>query len=354
MAIFSDAFQTQILFSFYSILALLSSLMYEKGLRARAPCFIVCCEGVWCNAHGTFCKLLSTTNTFCYLSFQISPISNPPLQCVLWCLLIDPSALSTCVVPEKCIQVIWRDLYLASVQWLSHFSCFCQPLYSLKVGVSWCIDGRPKISASYNTESAAMWTKINHIPHRVQTLWRNLRWFLKGCFGGIKLELAKKKKVLSRCPARKAPGASESADELSRLRRCKIHVSAHHPVVAKLVAMPSFRCGRAWADSGRNTASHWVTSLSWSFGGLCLGNLPRIPGPDLQLSLMWQSRWFSGGDGGRWREEEDISYFSNGSVNAGRFWRISNSADWPDNKHKYEGDLLKAFHLSSHLIPLIR
>lgn len=194
MAIFSDAFQTQILFSFYSILALLSSLTYEKGLRARAPCFIVCCEGVWCNAHGTFCKLLSTTNTFCYLSFQISPISNPPLQCVLWCLLIDPSALSTCVVPEKCIQVIWRDLYLASVQWLSHFSCFCQPLYSLKVGVSWYIDGRPKISPSYNTESAAMWTKINHIPHRVQTLWRNLRWFLKGCFGGIKLELAKKKK----------------------------------------------------------------------------------------------------------------------------------------------------------------
>lgn len=30
---------------------------------------------------------------------------------------------------------------------------------SVKVGIPWYIDGRPKISASYNRESAAMWTK---------------------------------------------------------------------------------------------------------------------------------------------------------------------------------------------------
>lgn len=78
-------------------------------------------------------------------------------------------------------------------------------------------------------------------------------------------------------------------------------MSTHSRVVAKLVAMPTFRCGWARADSGRNTASHSITSPSLSFAGLCLGNLPRIHGPDLQLSSMWQSRWSPGGgegDGG--------------------------------------------------------
>lgn len=80
--------------------------------------------------------------------------------------------------------------------------------------------------------------------------------------------------------SQETPGASESADVSSHLRRCKIRVSTRSQGVAELVALPSFRCGQAWADSGRNTA-HRVMRLFWSFAGLCLGNLPRIHSPDL-------------------------------------------------------------------------
>lgn len=56
--------------------------------------------------------------------------------------------------------------------------------------------------------------------------------------------------------SQETPGASESADVSSHLRRCKIRVSTRSQGVAELSALPSFRCGQAWADSGRNTASY--------------------------------------------------------------------------------------------------
>lgn len=97
--------------------------------------------------------------------------------------------------------------------------------------------------------------------------------------------------------SQETPGASESADVSSHLRRCEIRVSACSQGVAELMALPSFRCGQACADSGRNTTAHRVTRLFWSFAGLCLGNLPRIHSPDLQLSPKWLSRWSPGDDG---------------------------------------------------------
>lgn len=121
--------------------------------------------------------------------------------------------------------------------------------------------------------------------------------------------------------SQETPGASESADISSHLRRCKSHVPVHSQVMAKLAAMLVFRCGQAGADSGRNTASHWVTSPSLCFIGLGLGNLPRIHGPGLQLRSMWQSRWSPGGGGRSWREGMGVvvvNYFSKGLSNAGR------------------------------------
>ena len=56
--------------------------------------------------------------------------------------------------------------------------------------------------------------------------------------------------------SQETPGASESADVLSHLRQHGVHVSTHSQAVAEVVAMPTFRCGQDWADSGRNTASH--------------------------------------------------------------------------------------------------
>lgn len=56
--------------------------------------------------------------------------------------------------------------------------------------------------------------------------------------------------------SQETPGASESAAVSSPLRWCEIRVSTRSQGVAELSALPPFRCGQAWADSGRNTASY--------------------------------------------------------------------------------------------------
>lgn len=45
--------------------------------------------------------------------------------------------------------------------------------------------------------------------------------------------------------SQETPGAGESADASSHLRRCKIRVSTRSQGVAELMALPSFRCGQA-------------------------------------------------------------------------------------------------------------
>lgn len=77
------------------------------------------------------------------------------------------------------------------------------------------------------------------------------------------------------------PGASESADGVLSSETVQDPCVHRQPGSGWARSHASFRCGRAGADSGRNTASYWVTSPSWNFSGLCLDDLPGVHGPDL-------------------------------------------------------------------------
>lgn len=171
--------QTWIRFSlFHWIPVLVLSLRYKKGVKiTHSPYLIVCYEDIWSPAYETSCKLLSTADKFCFLSSLTNPVSNPPFACVLWSLVIHSSDLWATWAQALFGTVVCGYPFISSVflhssaLWLS--KTWCQP-------VSWW-QAHQHLTTS---GSAAMWTKINHIPQCVQMLWRNLKKnFFKDCFG---------------------------------------------------------------------------------------------------------------------------------------------------------------------------